>query len=244
MGAFDEVGGHHDKSHLEYRTICQYSSIRESLALSPPSFCRPVRVGALRKADEREIDQFDTADAIHLPLIDDEGQVLGYSRLLKTTAPHLLSDVYPELMDGRTWPTGETIYEWTRCVAEPNATIRGIQASNVLLTGVLEYCLTSGISALIVETHPKLVQLLVNNDWNVLRCVLQPCLAPIWFCDPRRDFSTGPDGTSPKLRHQWQHLICHFVRQIPLRPHDELRRLPYLDGQHVDVSAAMRIAGE
>ncbi len=200
---------------------------------------------ALRKSDEREIDQFDTADAIHLPLIDDEGQVLGYSRLLKTTAPHLLSDVYPELMDGRAWPTGETIYEWTRCVAEPGATIRGIQASNALLTGVLEYCLTAGISALIVETHPKLVQLLVNNDWNVLPLCSPTMLGTDLVLPIHAEISARA-----LMAHHRNYgingslLDLSFCPANPLRPEDELRTLPYLDGQHVDVSAAMRIAGE
>ncbi len=200
---------------------------------------------ALRKPDAREIDQFDDFEAIHLPLIDDEGMVVGYSRLLKTTAPHLLSDVYPELMDGKSWPTGPTIYEWTRCVAEPHAKVRGISASNALLTGVLEYCLTVGITALIVETHPKLVQLLLNNDWHVL-----PLCSPTML---------GPDLVLPihaeiSVRALMAHhrnygingslLDTPFHSQNPIRPTNEMQVLPFLEGPHLDLSTHMRIAGE
>lgn len=121
---------------------------------------------ALRKPDGLEHDQFDHDDAIHLVLCNNE-DVVGYSRLLPTTKPHLLSDVYPEVAAGNPYPTGQFVYEWTRCVAEQDVSISGISASNILLTGVLEFCLVSGIEALIVETHPKLMHLLISTGWDV-----------------------------------------------------------------------------
>lgn len=122
----------------------------------------------LRRADGREIDQFDNERAIHLALML-EGDVVGYTRLLATDAPHLLSDVYPELMDGRSWPRSNRIYEWTRCAAEKgNITFRGVPISNILMTAVLEYVLAAGIESTIVQTHPKLVQLLVDTGWDVM----------------------------------------------------------------------------
>ncbi|MES5097835.1 acyl-homoserine-lactone synthase [Agrobacterium sp. BA1120] len=121
----------------------------------------------LRKPDGLEIDEFDTNDAIHLALICDR-TVVGYSRLLPTTKPHLLSDVYPEVAGGNDYPKGPLVYEWTRCIAEPEVSIAGVLAANMLLTGVLEYCLVVGIEALIVETHPKLVNLLVSTGWDVM----------------------------------------------------------------------------
>ncbi|QCM12366.1 GNAT family N-acetyltransferase [Agrobacterium tumefaciens] len=121
---------------------------------------------ALRKPDSREIDIFDTDEAVHL-VLEDAGVVLGYSRLLTTSAPHLLSDIYPEIMGGRDYPRLANVYEWTRCVAEPGVKLFGVEASHMLLTGVAEFCLTAGIEALVVETHPKLVNLLVSNLWDV-----------------------------------------------------------------------------
>ncbi|WP_107675459.1 acyl-homoserine-lactone synthase [Agrobacterium sp. LAD9] len=131
--------------------------------------------GALRKPDAREMDIFDTDEAVHL-VLEDEGIILGYSRLLATNAPHLLSDVYPEIMGGRDHPRQKSVYEWTRCVAEPDAKLCGVEASHMLLTGVAEFCLSAGIEALIVETHPKLVNLLVSNLWEVT-----PLAAPMVY---------------------------------------------------------------
>lgn len=123
---------------------------------------------ACRRPDGREIDQFDGDEAVHLPLIVG-GEVVGYSRLLPTLRPHLLSDVYPHLMDGGEWPRGERIFEWTRCIAEiSDERIAGVPLSHVLMTGVMEYCLVAGIRSLIVETHPKLVNLLLSTGWDVM----------------------------------------------------------------------------
>ena len=130
---------------------------------------------ALRKPDGLEIDGFDDDEALHL-VLENHGIVVGYSRLLRTDRPHLLSDVYPEIAAGLPYRTGPRIFEWTRCVAEPDISIHGVAAANALLTGVLEFCLCAGIETLIVETHPKLVQILVSHRWDVV-----PIAAPTLY---------------------------------------------------------------
>lgn len=121
----------------------------------------------LASGDGREIDQFDTNDAIHL-VVEKNDAVIGYSRLLRTSGPHLLSDIYPEIMGGRAWPRHDAIYEWTRCISDANAGRLGnVQASHMLITGVLEFCLAAGISGLVVETHPKLVAWMRETGYEV-----------------------------------------------------------------------------
>jgi acyl-homoserine lactone synthase len=199
---------------------------------------------AIRQPDGREIDDFDHDAAIHLPLLLN-GKVMGYSRLLPTDRPHLLSDVYPEMMGGGQWSQGPTVYEWTRCVAEVgDHTIEGVPVSHMLMTGVMEYCLMAGISKLIVETHPKLVNLLITTGWDVV-----PLCAP-----------TAIDGVpvlpieavpSPKglLKHHELYGINGSVVDLehcstsPLGWEVEMGLLPYLEGPHV-VETAQRLAGE
>ncbi len=121
----------------------------------------------LRSGDGRETDRFDTDDAIHL-VVSRGDAVAGYTRLLRTSRPHLLSDVYPEIMQGNSWPRGDAIYEWTRCIADDRAGKFGdVQASHLLITGVLEFCLISGIQGMIVETHPKLVTWMLETGYKV-----------------------------------------------------------------------------
>jgi acyl-homoserine lactone synthase len=189
----------------------------------------------IRRADGREIDEFDTERAIHLPLLDDE-QVIGYSRLLPTTEPHLLSDIYPELMEGREWPRGQTIYEWTRCIAAENALpIEGVPASNVLVTAVVEYCLAASISALVVETHPKLVNLLISTGWEVM-----PLAAPAKF----QDHLIVPIIAKPSVKTLFTHHQTYGINgslldldgseENPIRARETLRQLPYLQHGHMN----------
>ncbi|SCB39922.1 acyl-homoserine-lactone synthase [Rhizobium hainanense] len=120
----------------------------------------------LRKGDGREIDQFDHGAAIHFTLFKNE-TVIGYSRLLPTIYPHLLSHVYPQIMQGQKLPRSYDIFEWTRCaVRNSDETIDGVPVSRVLMVGVMEFCRIAGISSLIVETHPKLISSLLSNGWQ------------------------------------------------------------------------------
>ena len=115
---------------------------------------------ALTKADEREIDEFDTPAAVHIVGLDQSGDVSTYTRLLPTTGPHLLSDVYPELLQGSPAPTGPDIWEWTRAAINPFKRDSGKGASLIkgeFYAAVIETCLYLGIRGLLVEAHPGLV---------------------------------------------------------------------------------------
>lgn len=189
----------------------------------------------IRKSDGREIDQFDTPEAIHL-VLSLNNSIAAYSRLLPTTQPHLLSDVYPELLDGRPYETGPKIYEWTRCVSERHAAgPDGTPAANLLLTGVLEFCLMAGIEALIVETHPKLVNLLLETDWGVT-----PLNAPVDF----KGHLVLPihAKTLPKALLK-QHEVYRFEGRLvdcaasdsnPLDRGTPLMPLPYIEGDYFE----------
>jgi acyl-homoserine lactone synthase len=110
---------------------------------------------ALQNSNEYEIDQFDTEHAINILATDGRGKVVGYSRLLPTANPHLLTDVYPHLAQ-RKIPRSPTIFEWTRyCVAPErrgDSAIRNVGSR--LLCGVLEYAFREGIAGLTMETDP------------------------------------------------------------------------------------------
>ncbi|MGC4407052.1 GNAT family N-acetyltransferase [Rhizobium rosettiformans] len=198
---------------------------------------------ACRRADEREIDQFDGDEAIHLPLIVG-GNVVGYSRLLPTLKPHLLSDVYPHLMDGTDWPRGPRVYEWTRCIAEvSDKTIAGVPISNILMTGVMEYCLVAGIGTLVVETHPKLVNLLLTTGWDVM-----PLAAPSLLDGSLIVPITAKPSMAGLLRHHELYGITGSVLDLERAPGNPfaaaaLQRLAFAEELHGHIEYA-RIAGE
>jgi len=110
---------------------------------------------AIRRPDGREIDQFDTPSATHLAVIRD-GKLAAYSRILPTTEPHLLSDVYPWLVATGDIPRGPHIWEWTRlCVAPEFRWGNSLSdAGWEAILGIVEYSLANGIFLLTGEGHP------------------------------------------------------------------------------------------
>lgn len=106
----------------------------------------------LSKPDCREIDQFDTSYAVHF-LAKEGERVIGYSRLLPTTRPHLLSHVMPQLCEVDR-PVGTDTWEWTRQAVARSHRERGKAVNAVsiaLLTGIVEWGLASGIRRLVLQ---------------------------------------------------------------------------------------------
>ncbi|KHK89195.1 acyl-homoserine-lactone synthase [Novosphingobium malaysiense] len=70
-----------------------------------------------------EIDQFDTPSTIYLIIADTDGKHLGSLRLLPTTQPHVLGDIFPGLCDLDS-PRSPDVWEISRlCLS------RGIRAA-------------------------------------------------------------------------------------------------------------------
>jgi acyl-homoserine lactone synthase len=123
----------------------------------------------LAKPDGREIDQFDDEHAVHMLYIE-EGQVLGYQRMLPSTRPHLLSEILPELCEGER-PVGSHIWECTRHCVAPGHREKGRFASpiaNALLSGIVEWGLSRGISTAIIEIDTYLLLRLVQLHFRML----------------------------------------------------------------------------
>ncbi|MBU1825275.1 MAG: autoinducer synthase [Alphaproteobacteria bacterium] len=93
-----------------------------------------------------ELDQFDTPDARYLILLDpDDLRHRASARLLPTTAPHLLGDIYSHLCaDGA--PSGEGVWEISRFCLDPGQTpTERRDARNQLVTALADYALRHGI---------------------------------------------------------------------------------------------------
>jgi N-acyl-L-homoserine lactone synthetase len=94
-----------------------------------------------------EIDQFDNDDAVYLIALDPSREVhLGSVRLLPSSKPHLLGDVFPMLCD-KGVPKGDDIWEITRLCTAPQ--LRGREAwlaRSYLAVGMVEFALLYGIT--------------------------------------------------------------------------------------------------
>ena len=122
----------------------------------------------LRRPDGREIDQFDDENAIHM-LFEQDGEVVGYQRMLPTTRPYLLSSIYPHLSE-ECLPNSPAIWEWTRFAVKKSERKRGIILSpvgNALLSGVVEWGLQNAVTDIVIEMNPLWMLRLLQLHFRV-----------------------------------------------------------------------------
>lgn len=105
---------------------------------------------ALARPDGREIDAYDTPQAVYVLAIDDGHAVGGY-RFLPTSGPHLLHDRYSHLVHGLV-PHGREIHEWSRFFIRMDR--RGGELFRQLIGSVPGACKLLGIASLTSVIEP------------------------------------------------------------------------------------------
>jgi len=150
---------------FQYRT-----ELEQAFRLRHKVFVEEMGWTDLAREDGREIDQFDNKYAAHMLYIE-ENKVRGCQRMLPTTRPHLLSEVLPQLCEGKR-PVGAHIWELTRhCVDREHREKTGRIASpaaNILLSGMVEWALESGITTIIAEIEPATLLRLIQLHFRPL----------------------------------------------------------------------------
>ncbi|TJX00300.1 MAG: GNAT family N-acetyltransferase, partial [Mesorhizobium sp.] len=97
--------------------------------------------------DGREVDQFDTDVATYILGMQDE-QVVTSARLIPTSDPHLVSEVFPDMCELTGVPRRPDYAEWTRTFVKGDVADRGIRGTITQLSyAVMEYALDEGLSA-------------------------------------------------------------------------------------------------
>ncbi len=98
-----------------------------------------------------EYDQFDTPAAVYLLLRDDQDEVRGTTRLIPTTRPYMIKEVWPELVDSHVLPSSTEIWEGTRFGVEPGlGAVERNRATAELVLACLEFGLLNGIRQYLV----------------------------------------------------------------------------------------------
>jgi acyl homoserine lactone synthase len=121
---------------------------------------------------ELEIDEFDRFGPTYLLSIDDDRTVNGCVRLLPTTGPNMLRDIFPELVTKQAVPRCERVWEASRFAASGNtiATETGLSRTTYdLLIGVLRFGLSHGISAIACVVDVRMERILGRAGWKVER---------------------------------------------------------------------------
>ncbi|MHA7237326.1 N-acylhomoserine lactone synthase BspI3, partial [Burkholderia pseudomallei] len=67
--------------------------------------------------EHAEWDEFDGPSTIHVVALDDAREICGYARLLPTTGPYLLRDVFAHLLGSSPAPQSPAVWEMSRFAA-------------------------------------------------------------------------------------------------------------------------------
>jgi acyl homoserine lactone synthase len=128
----------------------------------------------------RERDVYDLMRPIYLLATDDAGEVRGTWRLLPTTGPNMLRDVFPELMDDQPLPEHPQVWETSRFAVEPGPdgcdrrlTVNALTGE--LFAGLVEWALTFGIQEVVTV-----------YDVRVGRLLNRIGVRPLWVSQRRR----------------------------------------------------------
>jgi acyl homoserine lactone synthase len=130
----------------------------------------------LHAPDGLEQDQFDRPDTVYVVARDDEGEVCGCARLLPTTHPYLLSEVFPQLLNGAIPPNSPEIWELSRFAAldfnSPNQSPLRQMSSDItlaLLRSAVDCAAKQGAKRLITVSPLGIERLLRNTGFKAHR---------------------------------------------------------------------------
>lgn len=121
---------------------------------------------------DMEIDEFDQLPGtVYLLYRSDDGVVRGCARLLPTTGPNMLRDVFPVLLDGGAPPRAPRVWESTRFAVDDAGDINaGIgRATHELLQGMTEVALAYGVTRVISVCDVRVERVLKRAGLPVSR---------------------------------------------------------------------------
>lgn len=115
-----------------------------------------------------ELDQFDDSDARYIVLADAQGRHLGSTRLLKTTQPHILDTLFPDLCEEDV-PRGADVFEITRfCLDRNLCAAERRDVRNRLVTALAEHALDAGIRRYTGVAEMGWFQQILSFGWRCL----------------------------------------------------------------------------
>lgn len=119
--------------------------------------------------DGMEIDLFDRLDPAHVISVDDDGQVVGCMRLLQTTGPHMLADVFSSILDGDAPLRSSTVWEATRFCVDTNRLTGGRGRNTIsyvtseVMIGAFEFAMMAGVTDAVAVIDPVMNRVLQRS---------------------------------------------------------------------------------
>lgn len=130
-----------------------------------------------------EWDAFDTPAAVYLLWRDDLRQVRAIARLIPTTFPYMIKELWPELIYGQELPSRPDVWEVTRLGVDRSLApaLRG-RVFGEMMCACGEFGRRTGIQEYYLVTHPRVIRSIEANGCSVRllgetrsigRCVVQ-----------------------------------------------------------------------
>lgn len=119
--------------------------------------------------DGLEWDRFDALDPIYLLAYDDAERLIGTWRMLPTTGPYMLRDVFPQLLGGAPAPCGPRIWEGSRFAVDASVMDRAVGGSGLaalsrvtseIFCAVVELCMAFGVEEIVTVYDARIARLL------------------------------------------------------------------------------------
>ena len=113
-----------------------------------------------------ELDQFDDEHAIYVIVSEADGDHLGSARLLPTTRPHILGNLYPGLCAGAV-PAGADTFEITRfCLGLRQGASRRRETRNRLVSALVSTAIELGIQRYTGVAEMSWLQQILAFGWD------------------------------------------------------------------------------
>jgi len=130
----------------------------------------------LHSPDGYEQDQFDRPDTIYVAARNDDEEICGCARLLPTTRPYLLSEVFPQLLNGMSPPNAADIWELSRFAtvdfnSDDRSPLRQMSSETAidLLQAAIDCASKQGAKQLITVSPLGIERLLRNAGFSAHR---------------------------------------------------------------------------
>ncbi len=116
--------------------------------------------------DRYEVDQFDDQHAVYLIVGHEDGSHAGSARLLKSTRPHILDSLFPELCASPP-PRGPEVLEITRfCLGRGQNARARLETRNLLVSALVRYALDKQVATFTGVAEIGWLQQILAFGWR------------------------------------------------------------------------------
>ncbi|MEQ1523655.1 MAG: acyl-homoserine-lactone synthase [Aestuariivirga sp.] len=129
---------------------------------------------AVHAENGMESDRFDKLEPVYLLHKGNDDRLHGCVRLLPSTGPNMLRDVFPQLLGGNPCPSDSRIWESSRFALElspamPRSENGLAKATFELFAGMIEFGLSRSLTGIMTVTDLRMERILRRANWPLER---------------------------------------------------------------------------